>query len=131
MKKSLPDWAGEYEIVGEYRDVGNGRQYVQDRPGLKTLLEAVARGEVEVLVCNDLTHLTRRLSPEIIGAIQKAGVKIVTTDGTEISFADLVAHTIINQIPKTFVEAQSQRIKRGIRAARELRDRKANGSSSE
>ena len=122
---------GEYEIVGEYRDVASGNQEIQDRPGLKKLLEDAAKGDVEVLLCSDLTRLTRRLSPEIIGAIQKAGVQIVTIEGTEISFADLVAHMLINQIPKTFVEAQSQRIKRGIRAARELRDRKANGSSSE
>jgi site-specific DNA recombinase len=121
----------EYEIVGEYRDVASGTQEIQERPGLKAMLDAVAKGEVEALLCSDLTRLTRSLSPEIIGAIQKAGVQIVTTDGTEIGSADLVAHMLINQMPKTFVEAQSQRIKRGLRAARELRDRKANGSSSE
>lgn len=83
------------------------------------------------MLCTDITRLTRSLSLEIIGAIQKAGVQIVTTDGTEIGSADLVAHMLINQMPKTVQEDQSQRIKRGIRAAREHRDRKANGSSSE
>ena len=122
---------GEYEIVGEYRDVASGNQEIQDRPGLKKLREDAAKGDVEVLLCSDLTRLTRRLSPEIIGAIQKAGVQIVTTDGTEIGSVDLVAHMVINQIPRTFVEAQSQRIKRGIRDARERRNRKANDTSSE
>ena len=122
---------GEYEIVGEVSDVASGTQEIQDRPGLKAMLDAVAKGEVEALVCSDITRLTRSLSLEIIGAIQKAGVQIVTTDGTEIGSADLVAHMLINQMPKTFVEAQSQRIKAGIRAARERRERKANGSSSE
>jgi DNA invertase Pin-like site-specific DNA recombinase len=119
---------GDYEIVGEYRDVASGTQEIQDRPGLKKLLEAVAGGEVEVLLCSDLTRLTRSLSLEIIEALQKAGVQIVTTDGTEISFADLVAHMTINPIRRTFVEAQSQRIKRGIRAARERRNQQADGS---
>lgn len=74
---------GEYEIVGEYHDVGSGTQEIQDCPGLKKLLEDAAKGEVEALVCNDVTRLTRHLSPEIIGAIQRAGVKIVTVDGKE------------------------------------------------
>lgn len=109
---------GEYEIVGEVSDVASGTQEIQDRPGLKKLLEDAAKGEVEVLLCSDLTRLTRSLSSEIIGAIQKAGVQIVTTDGTEIGFADLVAHTLIKQMPKTVQEDQSQRIKRGIRASK-------------
>jgi len=130
-EKLIAKFGKEYKIVGEFRDVASGTQEIQDRPGLKAMLDAVAKGEVEVVLCTDITRLTRSLSLEIIGAIQKAGVQIVTTDGTEIGSADLVAHMLINQMPKTFVEAQSQRIKRGIRAAREHRDRKANGSSSE
>ncbi len=109
---------GEYEIVGEVRDVASGTQEIQDRPGLKAMLDAVAKGDVEALVCSDITRLTRSLSLEIIGAIQKAGVQIVTTDGTEIGLADLVAHTLIKQMPKTVQEDQSQRIKRGIRASK-------------
>lgn len=109
---------GKYEIVGEVRDVASGTQEILDRPGLKAMLDAAAKGEVEVLLCSDLLRLTHRLSPELIGAIQKAGVQIVTTDGTEIGSADLVAHMVINQIPRTFVEAQSQRIKAGKRASK-------------
>lgn len=109
---------GEYEIVGEVSDVASGTQEIQDRPGLKKLLEDAAKGDVEVLMCSDLTRLTRSLSSEIIGAIQKAGVQIVTTDGTEIGFADLVAHTLIKQMPKTVQEDQSQRTKAGKRASK-------------
>lgn len=118
---------GEYEIVGEVRDVASGTQENQDRPALKAMLDAVAKGEVEALVCSDLTRLTGSLSLEIIGTLQKAGVQIVTADGTQIGFADLLANTLISQIPMTEVEARSQRIKRGIRAARERR--KADGNS--
>lgn len=117
-EKLIAKFSKEYEIVGEYRDVASGTQEVQDRPGLKKLLEDAAKGDVEVLLCSDLTRLTRSLSPEIIGAIQKAGVQIVTTDGIEISSADLVAQMLINQMPKTVQEDQSQRIKRGIRASK-------------
>ena len=129
-EKLIAKFGKEYKIVGEFRDVASTEES-QDRPGLKAMLDAAAKGEVEVLLCTDITRLTRSLSPEIIGAIQKAGVQIVTTDGTEIGSVDLVAHMVINQIPRTFVEAQSQRIKRGIRDARERRNRKANDTSSE
>lgn len=91
---------------------------IQDRPGLAQMLDAAAKGDVEVLFCSDITRLTRSLPLEIIGAMQKAGVQIVTADGTQIGFADLVAHTLINQTPKTVQEDQSQRIKRGIRTAK-------------
>ncbi len=82
-EKLLAKFGKEYKIVGEFRDVASGTQEIQDRPGLKAMLDAVAKGDVEVLMCSDLTRLTRSLSPEIIGAIQKAGEQIVTTDGKE------------------------------------------------
>jgi DNA invertase Pin-like site-specific DNA recombinase len=117
-EKLIAKFGKEYKIVGEYRDVASGTQEIQERPGLKAMLDAVAKGEVEVLLCSDLTRLTRSLSLDFIGALQKAGVQIVTTEGTEIGSADLVAHMVINQIPRTFVEAQSQRIKAGKRASK-------------
>ena len=76
-KEILARFGGEYEFVP---DVGSGTQEIQDRPSLKKLVEM---GDVEVLLCSDLTRLTRRLSPEILEAIQRAGVKIVTVDGKE------------------------------------------------
>lgn len=82
-EKILACFGEEYEIVGEVRDIASGTCEMQERPGLKSILDAVTKGDVEVLVCNDLTRLTRSLSPEIIGAIQKAGIKIVTVDGME------------------------------------------------
>ncbi len=127
----LARFGGEYEIVGEYHDVASGTQEIQDRPGLKAMLDAVAKGEVEVLVCSDLIRLTRHLSPEIIGTIQKAGVQIVTADGREISQADLAVNMLINRMSMTFVESHSERTKRDIRAARERRDRKANDNRRE
>lgn len=82
-ERILARFGEEYEIVGEVRDVASGPQEIQDRPGLKKLIEdAVAKGEIDVLLCSDPTRL-RSLSPEIIGAIQKAGIKIVTVDGME------------------------------------------------
>lgn len=71
----LARFGGEYEIVGEYRDVASGTQEIQERPGINAMLDAVAKGEVEAFVCSDITRLTRSLSLEIIGALQKAGFR--------------------------------------------------------
>ena len=67
-------------VLGEHVEISE-----DSRPGLKAMLDAVVKGEIEVLLCSDLTRLTSRLSPEFIGAIQRVGVNIVTVDGSEIS----------------------------------------------
>ncbi len=73
------------EILARFGEVSDGgTSEIQDRLGLKATLDAVAKGEVEALVCSDITRLTQSLSPEIIGAIQRAGIKIVTVDGSEL-----------------------------------------------
>lgn len=82
-----------HEMVGEHQDIASGSQGVGERPGLKKLLEDAAQGEVGVLICNDLTRLTRNLSLEILMALNKAGVRVVTADGSEIGFAEMVART--------------------------------------
>lgn len=123
-EKLLAKFGKEYKIVGEGHDVGERHKHGQDRTGLKTLLEDAAKGQFDVLLCTDASRLLGSISPEIIGAMQKAGVQIMSADGTQIGFADLVANTLINQIPMTEVEARSQRIKRGIRAAKSGATRK-------
>ena len=47
------------------------------------LLDDAALGKFDVLLCTDLTPLTRRLSPEIIMAIRDAGVKMLAVDRGE------------------------------------------------
>ena len=86
------------------------------------LLEDATRGEFDVLLCTDLTRLTRQVTPEIIMALRKAGVRVMADDGSEVGIANLLFATA----SKTFVEAQSDRIKAGKRAAREQREATAN-----
>ena len=76
----LAKWANTHEIVGEYRDIASGSQGVGNRPGLTKLLEDAAQGEVGVLICNDRTRHTRQMSSEILVALNKAGVRVVTAD---------------------------------------------------
>jgi len=47
-----------HQIVAEYRDDASGSS------ALKLLLEDAAQGKFDVLLCTDITLLTRRLSPE-------------------------------------------------------------------
>jgi len=67
-----------HEIVGEYRDDPSGKG--ENRPGLTKLLEDAAKGEFGVLICTDLTRLSRHVSPEILLALKKAEIRVVTAD---------------------------------------------------
>jgi DNA invertase Pin-like site-specific DNA recombinase len=107
-----------HQIVGEYRDEANGNLGVEDRPALKKLLKDAAKGEFDVLLCTDLARFTRRLTPQIMMAIREAGVMMVTADGAEIGFADLVAHTLLQQSAKTYSELMSERTKQGKRISK-------------
>jgi DNA invertase Pin-like site-specific DNA recombinase len=75
-------FGGTHQIVAEYRDNGPGSS------ALKQLLVSAAQGKFDVLLCTDLTRLTRRLSPEIMKAHREAGVRVVTVDGGEIGMAE-------------------------------------------
>lgn len=109
------EFGDTHEIVGEYRDTPSSTQGVGDRAAVKKLLVDATKGEFDVLLCTDLTRLTRQYTPEIIMAFFKAGVRIVTADGNEVGITDLV----LANAARTFVEHQNERIKRGLRAARE------------
>jgi DNA invertase Pin-like site-specific DNA recombinase len=75
---------------------------------LKTLFDDAAKGEFDVLICTDLTRLTRRLSPEIMTALRDARVRVMTVDGGEIGMADLVAQAIMSRSAKTYSEWMDQ-----------------------
>jgi DNA invertase Pin-like site-specific DNA recombinase len=116
----LAKFGDTHEIVGEYRNTASGRQGVGDRSALKKLVEDATNGEFDVLLCTDLTRLTRQFTPEIIMALRKAGVPVVKGDGSEVGIADLV----LANIARTFVEHQSERIKAGKRAMTAGRSRR-------
>lgn len=86
----LANHGDTHEIVGEYQDISSGSQGEGEKHGLSKLLDDAANGKVDVLVCSDLTRLTRRVTPEIIEALVNSGVRIVMKDGSEAGVADLV-----------------------------------------
>ncbi len=108
--------------------MGRVESLTSGNPGVN----AIAKGEFDVLLCTDLSRLTRRLSPEIMKAIREAGVRLVTADGASMGMAELIANTVVKQSAKTVVAEKSERIKPGIRAARDRRKNAADaGSGSE
>ena len=119
----LSKFGETHEIVAEYRDAASDNLGVGDGPGLKKLLEDVAQGKFDVLLCTDLIRLTRHISPEIIMAIRVAGVRVVTTEGGEIGFADLIAQAIMSQSAKAVVRKMSEWRNRTRRGHEKLRRR--------
>lgn len=124
-----------HEIVAEYQDEASSNLGVEDRPALKKLLEDAAKGEFDVLLCTDLPRLDRLLSLEIVTALRDAGVKVVTAARGEFGFGELIVHAIIDQSAGTESQRRSERIKLGVRAARQRREAAADaggaGSGSE
>jgi len=114
----LAKFGDTYQITGDYLDTASSTQGVGDRPALKKLMEDAANGDFDVLLCTDPTRLTRQFTLEIMMALMKAGVRIVIANGNGVGIANLLFSTA----SKTFVEAQSERIKAGKRAARERRE---------
>lgn len=88
-----------HEIVAENRDDGT-------TASVSKLLE---KSGAEVLLCTDLTRITRQITPEIMTALRNSGVKVVTVAEGKIGVADLVAKAVVGHRAKTVVEEMSQR----------------------
>lgn len=87
------------EIVAEYRDDSI-------TASVSKLLE---ESSAAVMLCTDLTRLGRKITLEIMKALQSRKVKVMTVAGGEIGVADLMAEAMMGHSARTFVEEMSQR----------------------
>jgi DNA invertase Pin-like site-specific DNA recombinase len=76
----LAKFGDTYEITGEYLDTASTTQGVGDLSGLKKLLEDATKGDFDVLLCTDLTRLTRLPFPEVRALLNTTGVRIWTAE---------------------------------------------------
>jgi DNA invertase Pin-like site-specific DNA recombinase len=68
-----------WTILEEFEDVGSGAK--RDRPRLEALMEGVAAGEFEAVICVKLDRMARSLSHlvQIVEDLEAAGVSLVCT----------------------------------------------------
>ncbi len=81
----LAKFGDTHEICAEYRDDSSDSQRIENRPGLKKLLEDAANGNFDVLLCTDLTQLTCAdddddfdLDDNLITAVRQSGLYVDT-----------------------------------------------------
>jgi DNA invertase Pin-like site-specific DNA recombinase len=80
--------AAKYELVDEFRDEGvSGTKELADRPGLAALLDRIESNGVKVVIVERADRLARDLmvSEVIISQFVKAGAKVLTADGVDLS----------------------------------------------
>ena len=117
-----------FEVVAVHTDDGVSAYAGRSRPGFDAVLDAVARGEAEVIVCWDLDRLARRLADlqrvhDLAGACPTLAVETVRGQGFSLGDA---GGRMLSQILTLVAEHESAH--RGERVAARARQRALSGA---
>lgn len=122
--------AAKYDLVEEFRDEGvSGTKELERRPGLAALLDRIESNGAKVVVVERADRLARDLmvSEVILGQFAKAGAKVLTADGADLSSAeDDPTRTLIRQVLSAVAQFDKSVTVLKLRAARERLRRKGN-----
>src|SRR5688572_13915147 len=120
--------AAKYELVDEFRDEGiSGTKDLDARPGLAALLDRIESNGVKVVIVERADRLARDLmvSEVILGQLSKAGAKVLTADGADLSSAaDDPTRTLIRQVLAAVAQFDKSVTVLKLRAPRERLRRK-------
>ena len=120
--------AAKFELVDEFRDEGvSGTKELEARRGLATLLDRIESNGVKVVIVERADRLARDLmvSEVILGQLTKAGAKVLTADGADLSSAeDDPTRTLIRQVLSAVAQFDKSVTVLKLRAARERLRRK-------
>lgn len=112
-----------FQIVNEYRDEGvSGTRELEDRPGLAAVLDRVETNGVRVVLVENASRVARDLlvSEVILGQFRKIGVRVLTSDGVDLTVADEdPTRTLIRQVLGAVSEFEKRILVLKLRAARE------------
>lgn len=117
-----------FEVVAVHTDDGVSAYAGRSRPGFDAVLDAVARGEAEVILCWDLDRLARRLADlqrvhDLAGACPTLAVETVRGQGFSLGDA---GGRMLSQILTLVAEHESAH--RGERVAARARQRALSGT---
>jgi DNA invertase Pin-like site-specific DNA recombinase len=120
--------ASNYDLVEEFKDEGvSGTKDLYNRPGLAALLDRIESNGVRVIVVERADRLARDLmvSEVILDQFAKAGAKVLTADGADLSSAkDDPTRTLIRQVLSAVAQFDKSVTVLKLRAARERLRRK-------
>ena len=113
-----------WSIVGAFtdNDTSASRYTTKPRPGYEALISAIERGQIEVVLCTEMTRLYRRLEEllELIRLAERSNLKrIETTDGSGYYlYTGEGVHAAVASVNNAVLESRkiSDRVKRKHRA---------------
>jgi len=110
------------ELVDEYRDEGvSGTRELEDRPGLARVLDRVEHNGVKVVIVERADRLARDLmiGEIILDQFRRAGVRVVATDGTDLTTNDNPTTVMVRQILGAVAQFDKAMTVAKLRAARQ------------
>jgi DNA invertase Pin-like site-specific DNA recombinase len=120
--------AAKYDLVEQFKDEGvSGTKELDARPGLAALLDRIESNGVKVVIVERADRLARDLmvSEVILDQLTKAGAKVLTADGADLSSAaDDPTRTLIRQVLSAVAQFDKSVTVLKLRAARERLRRK-------
>lgn len=111
-----------FQVVGEFRDEGvSGTRELQNRPGLAEVLEGAENEGIGVVIVERADRLARDLmvSEVILEQFRKAGVRVLTADGQDLTADDDPTRKLIRQVLGAVAEFDKSVTVLKLRAARQ------------
>jgi DNA invertase Pin-like site-specific DNA recombinase len=116
------------KLVEEFSDLGvSGTAELADRPGLAALLDHIESHGIRNVIVERVDRLARDLMVQevIVGQFAKAGARILTADGVDLTSADDdPTRRLIRQVLGAVAEFEKRVLVLKLRAARDRRRRR-------
>src|SRR6516165_11174314 len=118
-----------FELVAWFNDPAvSGADPIETRPGFSALLDRIEGNGVRTVIVEDASRFARELVTQELGiiALIKRGVRVLTSNGDDLTDSSDPSRKMMRQIAGSFAEYEKARLVAKLRAARE-RKRAASG----
>jgi DNA invertase Pin-like site-specific DNA recombinase len=110
------------DIVGEFYDAAvSGAESIEERPGFSNMLARIEGNCVRLVIVEDASRLARSvlICELAILVLQQRGVRIVTTNGEDLTDTDDPARVMMRQVATAFAQYEKARLVAKLKAARD------------
>lgn len=111
-------------IVQEFRDPAvSGKDPIDQRPGFKSLLEAIAANGVRTVVVESADRFARHLLTQEAGIalLVQLGVRVLTSNGDDLTESDDEFRIAMRQVMGIFAQLERTRLVKKLKHAREAK----------
>jgi DNA invertase Pin-like site-specific DNA recombinase len=111
-----------FAVIGEFSDPGvSGADPIETRPGFSALLDRIETNGVRTVIVEDASRFARELVTQELGiiALIKRGVRVLTSNGDDLTDSSDPSRKMMRQIAGSFAEYEKARLVAKLKAARE------------